>query len=124
MPQERWDSLLRHAVDKLRTLEARRARDGVAFLDGVPKELLPGLRYWGEFGGCAVYALISPARQLFLFDAPGGPGLTEFVRAKVAEAGLPPTRPTAGAYASPPTATATRRSTRPSTRGSTASSTG
>jgi glyoxylase-like metal-dependent hydrolase (beta-lactamase superfamily II) len=95
MPQERWELLLQRAIDKLKTVLARRARDGVAFLDGVPKELLPGLRYWGEFGGRAVYAVITPARQLFLFDAPGGAGLTEFVRAKVAETGLPPTKPTA-----------------------------
>jgi metallo-beta-lactamase class B len=95
LTQDRWESLLSRSIAKLETLVARRQKDGVAFLDGAPKELLPGLRYWGEFGRCAVYGLITPSGRLFVFDAPGGAGLPEFIRGNVVAIGRPNLKPTA-----------------------------
>jgi len=51
-------------------LLARRDADGANFLDGNPKELLPGLHYFGNAGDAAVYGLNS-SKGLFLIDAPG-----------------------------------------------------
>lgn len=58
-------------------LVARHDADGAGFLDGNPKELLPGLHYLGDCGA-PVYCLDAPA-GLFLFDAPGGSGLVDFL---------------------------------------------
>ncbi len=74
----RWRALLDRAIAEMGRLEARYAADGANFLDGVPRELRPGLHYLGTFGGSAVYALATPKR-LAVVDAPGGPGLVGFL---------------------------------------------
>jgi hypothetical protein len=62
----------------MRQLIERLEKDGRDFLDGEPKALLPGLYYLGEFRSASVYGFVASG-QLFLVNAPGGEGLTEFV---------------------------------------------
>src|SRR5262249_11879273 len=88
LTQEQWQAFLSDGIRDLDTLLSRYAKDGANFLDGVPKQLLPGLHYFGNYAGSALYALVTPARQFFLFDAPGGPGLPTFLNMKFREAGL------------------------------------
>lgn len=95
IPEERWRGLLSRAEGKVATLLERLSKDGADFLDGSPKELIPGLHYLGNFGGAALYALTTPDRQVFLFDAPGGPGLPEFLHERWKRLGLGELRPTA-----------------------------
>ncbi len=95
LSQPRWEALLQHAIAKLDVLAARYEMDGAGFLDGKPKELLPGLRYWGDLDGRAVYALVDKAGRLFVFNAPGGAALADFVRRRCAESGLAGVAPTA-----------------------------
>ncbi len=78
----------------METLLARYAADGANFLDGNPKELLPGLRYLGDCGGLPVYCLSTP-RGLFLFDAPGGPSLNDFLARSFQALGWEGRKPTA-----------------------------
>src|SRR5262249_50751257 len=78
LSREGWEGLLDGGIHAMEQLLARRAADGANFLDGNPRPLLPGLHYLGDVGAAAVYALESP-RGLFLFDAPGGPELTDFL---------------------------------------------
>jgi hypothetical protein len=75
-------------------LLARYEADGACFLDGLPKELLPGLHYLGNFGRSALYALNCPT-GLYLFDAPGGPDLVDFLKARFAQLGWKGRKPTA-----------------------------
>jgi hypothetical protein len=69
-------------------------REGAGFLDGSPKQLLPGLLYLGDFKGVAVYGLLAE-QQLTLVNAPGGPGLAGFVEAGLKQLGVAPLRPQA-----------------------------
>jgi metallo-beta-lactamase class B len=78
LTQEHWHALLDQGIHDLEQLLARYEADGANFLDGGPKKLLPGLHYLGDFGGSAVYCLDCP-KGLFLFDAPGGAYLVEFL---------------------------------------------
>jgi glyoxylase-like metal-dependent hydrolase (beta-lactamase superfamily II) len=94
LSQQRWEALLDGGIRDMETLLARFERDGANFLDGQPKRLLPGLYYLGDFQGGAVYALLA-ASKLFLVDAPGGPGLAEFLKARLRQVGLEPSAPTA-----------------------------
>lgn len=78
----------------METLLARFEADGANFLDGNPRRLLPDLYYLGDFRTAAVYGFFASSR-FFLVDAPGGPGLTEFVKARLDHLGLGPAEPTA-----------------------------
>ncbi len=91
---ERWHELLDGGIAEMETLLARYQADGASFLDGTPKELLPGLRYLGDCGGLPVYCLNGP-RGLFLFDAPGGPGLIAFLAEAFKKLGWAGRKPTA-----------------------------
>jgi glyoxylase-like metal-dependent hydrolase (beta-lactamase superfamily II) len=82
-----WDALLGRAIAKLDVLVARHAADGADFLDGVPKELLPGLSYWGDLDGRAVYGFVAASGRAFVVNAPGGPRLADLVRARLAATG-------------------------------------
>jgi hydroxyacylglutathione hydrolase len=73
---QRWHALLDQGIAEMETLQAHFDADGADFLDGTPRELLPGLHYLGDVGGSAVYCLDTP-KGLFLFDAPGGTRLVE-----------------------------------------------
>ncbi len=66
----------------METLLARYQSDGADFLDGIPKTVLPDLDYLGDFGGSAVYGFFV-APRFFLVNAPGGPGLVEFVNGRL-----------------------------------------
>ena len=83
---ERWHVLLDNGIAELETVLARYGADGANFLDGNPKRLLPGLHYLGDLDGSAVYALRTP-KGLFLFDAPGGPALVDFLDKRSRELG-------------------------------------
>jgi glyoxylase-like metal-dependent hydrolase (beta-lactamase superfamily II) len=75
---ERWQALLDRGIADMETLLARYEADGANFLDGHPKELLPGLHYLGDFGGQAVYALATPKGPVVV-DAPGDSLLVDFL---------------------------------------------
>jgi hypothetical protein len=92
--RERWERLLNNAIARLETVVARHDRDGADFLDGRPKELLPGLHYWGAVNGSSVYALVAQPDALLLFGAPDVADPVAFVRRCCEDAGLPPMVPT------------------------------
>jgi glyoxylase-like metal-dependent hydrolase (beta-lactamase superfamily II) len=94
LSQERWESLLDSGIHDMETLISRYEADGPDFLDEVPKQLLPGLYYLGDFKGAAVYGFFT-ASNFFIVDAPGGPGLVEFVSARLRQLGREPVGPTA-----------------------------
>jgi glyoxylase-like metal-dependent hydrolase (beta-lactamase superfamily II) len=76
-----WHALLDAGIADMEKLIARYDADGANFLDGHPRELLPGLHYLGDCGGYPVYAL-QTAKGLLLIDAPGGPALPEFLEGR------------------------------------------
>lgn len=83
----RWEGLLGKNIDEMERLVQRYEADGEDFLDGTPRQILPGLRYLGDYRGHAVHVLVSGVR-LVLFDAPGDSGLPAFLDARLREAGL------------------------------------
>ncbi len=94
MTQARWQEIMDRGIQDMQALIERNQTDGANFLDGNPKELLPGLEYLGDFQGRAVYGLFVDSR-FFLFDAPGGPGLTGFVIERLKALGREAIEPTA-----------------------------
>jgi hypothetical protein len=68
------------------------ASDGAGFLEGPPKELLPGLYYLGDFRGGATYGFFASSR-FFLVATPCGPGLVDFVNTGLQKLGLKPVAP-------------------------------
>ena len=97
---ERWQRMLDGGIREMRDVLGRFAADGANFLDGSPKRLLPNLYYLGDFGGMALYGLFSDG-GFFLIDAPGvsgapgGSGLSEFLKAALRQLGRAPADPTA-----------------------------
>ena len=77
-----WKALLARGIAEMQKLVDRFTADGADFLDGVPRELLPGLFYLGDFDGSACYLLDKQGR-LFLFNTPGGPGLAGFLERRL-----------------------------------------
>ena len=94
LSQERWESLLDNGIHDMRTLLARYDADGADFLDGIPKRLLPDLYYLGVFRGSSVYGFFASSK-LFVVDAPGGPGLVDFLNERLRQLGREPQPPTA-----------------------------
>jgi glyoxylase-like metal-dependent hydrolase (beta-lactamase superfamily II) len=94
LSQERWESLLDEGIRNMETLIARYEIDGADFLDGTPKQLLPDLYYLGDMRGAAVYGFFASSR-FFIVDAPGGPGLVEFLNSRLRQLGREPVAPTA-----------------------------
>jgi hypothetical protein len=92
LSQAHWESLLDTGIRDMETLLVRYEADGADFLDGNAKQLLPELYYLGDFGGSAVYGFFASAR-FFLVDAPGGPGLSDFVRSRLRQLGHEPGPP-------------------------------
>lgn len=90
----RWQELIDRGIRDMEVQVARLRADGADFLDGEPKTLLPGLYYLGDLGGRAVYGF-SASSRFFLVDAPGGPGLREFVRDRLRRLGQPAMDPAA-----------------------------
>src|SRR5262249_50323009 len=64
--ESEWHGLLDIGIAELETLIARHKADGANFLDGTPRELRPGLHYFGNITGHAVYCL-DTGKGLFLF---------------------------------------------------------
>jgi glyoxylase-like metal-dependent hydrolase (beta-lactamase superfamily II) len=89
-----WQALLDKGIGEMKQLLARYDADGVDFLDGEPKELLPGLHYLGDCGAAPVYCLATSG-QLLLFDAPGGPALVDFLAQRFRALGWKDRKPTA-----------------------------
>ena len=94
LTQERWQSLLDEGTRDLNQVLSRYAADGADFLDGVPKPLLPEFYYLGDFRGSAVYGFFASAK-FFVVDAPGGPGLMEFLKSGLQRLGREPSAVTA-----------------------------
>ncbi len=94
LSQERWLSLLEAGIHDLETVLSRYEADGADFLDGIPKQLLPDLYYFGNFRGSAVYGFFASSK-FFVVDAPGGPGLLEFLNSRLRRLGREPAAPAA-----------------------------
>ncbi|HEV3167733.1 MAG TPA: MBL fold metallo-hydrolase [Isosphaeraceae bacterium] len=94
LSQERWEGLLDAGIRDMQTLLARYEKDGADFLDDHAKALLPELYYFGDLQGAAVYGLFASS-QFYLIDAPGGPGLVEFLDARQRLLGMKPAAPAA-----------------------------
>jgi len=92
MTRARWDEMLDRGVREMETLVARYEREGTGFLDGIPRQILPGLYYLGDHAGRAVYGLVAASR-LVLVNAPGGSGLADFVESRLRQLGVEPSRP-------------------------------
>ena len=59
-----WNEMLDAGIRDMERLIQRYAADGVNFLDGQPKQLLPDLYYFGDFQGSAVYGFFADVRYL------------------------------------------------------------
>ena len=92
LSQEEWNAIFKNGIDEMDRLISRFRADGANFLDGNPKELLPGLFYLGDFQRACVYGFFSNSR-FFLVDAPGGPGLDTFIKSQLREMGHESTEP-------------------------------
>jgi len=88
----RLHALLDKGIREMEQLLARRKADGANFLDGNPKELLPGLHYLGDADGSAMYCLAT-AKDLILVDAPVG-ATPEFLAARFKDIGWAGRKPT------------------------------
>jgi glyoxylase-like metal-dependent hydrolase (beta-lactamase superfamily II) len=86
--------MLDDGIREMQQLIDRYQADGEAFLDGQPKRLLPELYYLGDYHDRAVYAFCIESK-LFVVDAPGGPGLVDFIPARLRQLGVGPVEPTA-----------------------------
>ncbi len=94
MTAQDWQALLDKGIAEMKQLLARYDADGADFLDGVPKELLPGLHYLGDCNRTPVYCLAA-SENLILFDAPGGPALVDFLARRFDAIGWKGRKPTA-----------------------------
>lgn len=86
LTQAAWHELLDPGIAEMRTLIGRYDADGADYLDGIAKELLPGLHYLGDVEGRAVYCVVT-AKDVVLFDAPGGPGFADLLQRRFADRG-------------------------------------
>jgi glyoxylase-like metal-dependent hydrolase (beta-lactamase superfamily II) len=94
MNRQAWNDMLEGGIHEMKRLVGRFDSDGANFLNGEPKELVPGLYYFGDFKGAAIYGL-SAGSEFAVIDAPGGAGLLEFLHERRKQLGLPPAKPTA-----------------------------
>jgi len=94
LTRERWESLLDKGSADMHTLLDRYEADGADFLDGIPKRLLPDLYYFGEYRGSSVYGFVVSSK-FYVVDAPGGPGLVDFLKERLGKLGVEPQTPSA-----------------------------
>lgn len=87
LTQSQWEDVLDRGIADLDLALDRYTRDGADFLDGLPKELLPGLWYLGDYADRAVYVLVAPEGHL-LFDSPGDNGFAAFFRESMKKTGI------------------------------------
>jgi len=83
---DQWQSILNDGIREMQRLVDRYSADGMDFLDGTPRTILPGLYYLGDFKGYAVHVL-NDNNRWYVFDAPGGAGLVEFLEQRLADLG-------------------------------------
>jgi glyoxylase-like metal-dependent hydrolase (beta-lactamase superfamily II) len=91
---QRWEEMLDRGIGEMETLLARFEADGADFLDGNPKKILPDLYYLGDYQGGAVYGLFAKSR-FYIVNAPGGPGLKDFLISSLDQLGVKPAAPAA-----------------------------
>ena len=84
LSQQEWKAIFETGIEEMERLISRFRADGANFLDDHPKQLLPDLFYLGDFQSACVYGFFSNSR-FFLVDAPGGPGLNEFIKSQLRE---------------------------------------
>jgi glyoxylase-like metal-dependent hydrolase (beta-lactamase superfamily II) len=89
---ERWKAMLDQGITELETLVAHYDADGASFLEDTPRRLLPDLYYLGRFQGVAVYGFLAKS-QFFVVNAPGGTGLSSFVKSSLLRLGIGSVRP-------------------------------
>ncbi len=89
-----WNTMLNMGIQEMEQLISRFEVDGADFLDGQPKQLVPGICYFGDFHGTTVYGLYSGS-AFAIINAPGGAGLLEFLEQQQKILNLPLTKPTA-----------------------------
>jgi glyoxylase-like metal-dependent hydrolase (beta-lactamase superfamily II) len=94
MSPRRWVAMMDDGIRELELLLSRYEADGADFLEGRPMQLSPDLFYLGNIRGAAVYGFFVGSK-FFLVDAPGGPGLVNFVDTALETLGKQPTAPTA-----------------------------
>ena len=94
LSRDRWEKLLDKGIAQMELLAARYDADGADFLDGNAKQVLPELYYLGNFQHRAVHGLFAKSK-LFVFDAPGGPGLLSFIKTRLEQVGRKPVEPAA-----------------------------
>lgn len=85
--KQQWNELLGEGITAMMDLLKRYETDGRDFLDGRPRELLPGLTYLGNIDGAGLYCLFQ-GDELSLIDAPGGAALVDVLDSRLAERGL------------------------------------
>jgi glyoxylase-like metal-dependent hydrolase (beta-lactamase superfamily II) len=94
LSSQEWNTMLGSGIQEMEQLIARFDVDGANFLDDVPKQLVPGVFYFGDFHGTAVYGLYFGS-EFAIINAPGGAGLCEFLEQRQDILKLPPTKPNA-----------------------------
>jgi glyoxylase-like metal-dependent hydrolase (beta-lactamase superfamily II) len=92
LTEERWKAILDQGITELETLVAHYEADGASFLEDTPRKLLPDLYYLGKFQGVAVYGFIAKSR-FFVVNAPGGAGLSSFLKSSLLQLGIGTVRP-------------------------------
>lgn len=87
LTEAEWVSILDAGINEMQRLINHYTEDGTNFLDGTPRQLMPDLYYLGDFQGSCVYGFIAESK-LFLVNAPGGPGLADFVATRLRDLGV------------------------------------
>jgi glyoxylase-like metal-dependent hydrolase (beta-lactamase superfamily II) len=83
-----WQRLLDDGRREMQDVMAWHGSRGADYLDGQPKEIVPGLHYLGDCEGSAVYVLAAP-RGLVLFDAAGGAALVPWLEERLSSGTAP-----------------------------------
>lgn len=94
LTQEHWEEMLDRGMRAMETLLASYEADGANFLDGNPKRILPDLYYLGDYQGGAVYGFFAKSR-FFVVNAPGRPGLKDFLKSSLEQLGVKSAAPAA-----------------------------
>jgi glyoxylase-like metal-dependent hydrolase (beta-lactamase superfamily II) len=85
--------MIDRGIADMRSLISRYQTDGANHLDGIPKKLADDLYYFGDRDRFAIYGLIL-ADRFYLVNAPGGPGIVDFLREGFRKLKIEPLVPT------------------------------
>ena len=94
MTMHEWTGMLDRGIAEMELLISRFENDGANFLDDNPKQLVPGVCYFGDFHGTAIYGLYLGS-SLAIINAPGGTELLDFLEQRQKALELPITKPNA-----------------------------